>query len=37
MASQKVKIVVKRRVIKTNNSTGTKTCPTCHGSGKVAK
>lgn len=37
MASQRVKIVVRRRVIKTNNSSDTKTCPTCHGSGKVAK
>lgn len=36
---QRVKItkVVKRRVLKTSVAEGTKSCPTCHGSGRVKK
>lgn len=38
MARQTVTITVRRRVrIPTNNSNGTKTCPTCRGTGKVKK
>lgn len=38
MAKQTVTITVRTRVKKaTGNTTGTKTCPTCKGTGKVKK